>query len=1276
MPADDLPFAPLEDSFEILGDEIENARSEILPARDRRSGRRVAIQRLRREASHDALAIANFHSDALRARDLVHPAIVRVLDVARDAEAPYCVIEWPEYGTLAHRLEDGPLHEREVYRIARTVAEALDFAHRKHILHGHVRPSCIVFSEDGSVRLSGFGGSEIGALPGPVVRPDPYEMGDELIEKKGFDPSPDIFAFGGVLYHMLTGEPPFSVALALVPPAFRELLKGCIALKRSERLKSFQEVLTAMRAAHPGGDITIAESVIGDAVRSDEPSAGLDLSSDLSAPGVASSSGSRGKTEAPSNARTSSGSGSPGVSSGSTSKAAGGGRSLSFPFRAADELYEIVGEPMMGGMGSVHKAVERSTGRYVAIKRIHVQNQLDPGVIQRFHREALSIAKLSHPHILQLLQPARDDDGDYLVLEWAAGGSLMDKVKAQGRLSVDEVRAVARKIGGALAYAHSKGVVHRDIKPHNILLTEGNEPKLADFGLVRAVGEHSVSSTRGAAGTLLYMAPEQWVDAHAADARSDIFSLGKTIYHLLTGVKPVTIDREKVPPELRAVVMRCVEEEPKKRYQTVDELLAEIEPTTIIQSDSRLARVLVVVLCLLLSAIGAGWWKRDDLLKRFASKVDAEVTSSSTSNESKSGASDLEALVESFAREVNDRRDRLDALAQRRIALDARFADFTGLLHAAERSRIDSLRAGLSGLQAAIDETRKVVAGVRNIDGVRDLDPKIGELEESFAIIDRATSSSEGLFLARREAEARIAAVEVPLARAGESAETTTIDALRARITAAGARLEELQSALPSQGEEELPRYEAVTRDADAIATELRDAVLASIQNDVSFEGAALDRRLEVLGALDHPADAIERLRTEQREREAAATSEQRALERSFAAIESKVAKVEAIDRVDDSIRRGLDDARGALAVAGAAVEARRVRDAKDAIAAGNAALESTQSALVGELVRAIEAGAMGVDLQVAETRLFVLREIAPEHPRLRAFERRVSFAARAPAGCTPLVSRRGTSGFAKVVRHDKSGIVFVLIEAGEFQPLQKGSATVRISKPFYIARSETTVGQYRRFVDARPHEFFEKDDDYPVHNPWGNSGGDYGDEHPVVNVRPRQAARFCAWAGDGIRLPTEAEWEYAARGGAGAYWWGSDASDVRGRENVFGPTTKSAYLGIVYDAFDFEDGSAYLAPVGTFGRFGTNPNLLVDVVGNVAEWCLDAYSPTPFVSDSPLVDPRVDVPDGADLAEHVLRGGSWKSNPIDTHCGARDHASSNVSNDSTGFRVVLDLRK
>ncbi|MFH0943719.1 MAG: protein kinase, partial [Planctomycetota bacterium] len=196
--------------------------------------------------------------------------------------------------------------------------------------------------------------------------------------------------------------------------------------------------------------------------------------------------------------------------------------------------------------------------------------------LARFFREAQSIANLSHPHILQLLQPARDAQGDYLVLEWAAGGSLRERLNKMGGLPAAEVRDIAFKIGGALAYAHTKGVIHRDIKPHNILLTETGEPKLADFGLARSVGDATLSSSRGGAGSPLYMPPEQYDSSRQTDARSDIYSLGKTLYQLLTNRSPATPQMNLLPRAFRKPLAHCMEDDPADRPASIGTFLEEL----------------------------------------------------------------------------------------------------------------------------------------------------------------------------------------------------------------------------------------------------------------------------------------------------------------------------------------------------------------------------------------------------------------------------------------------------------------------------------------------------------------------------------------------------------------------------------------------------------------------------------------------------------------------------------------------------------------------------
>jgi eukaryotic-like serine/threonine-protein kinase len=188
------------------------------------------------------------------------------------------------------------------------------------------------------------------------------------------------------------------------------------------------------------------------------------------------------------------------------------------------------------------------------------------------------------------------------VLEWADGGSLKDRLNQLGKLPVAEVIDVARRIGSAIGYAHQKGVIHRDIKPHNILLTEDGTPKLADFGLARGTGDMTITRSTGGAGTPVYMAPEQWISARDADGRSDLCSFGKVLYHLATGEAPVKIVPSKIPLELRSTVLTLVKDRREDRFQSTEQMLAHLERSIRRVRLGRRAVVTIVILVILFVA--------------------------------------------------------------------------------------------------------------------------------------------------------------------------------------------------------------------------------------------------------------------------------------------------------------------------------------------------------------------------------------------------------------------------------------------------------------------------------------------------------------------------------------------------------------------------------------------------------------------------------------------------------------------------------------------------
>jgi serine/threonine protein kinase len=249
-----------------------------------------------------------------------------------------------------------------------------------------------------------------------------------------------------------------------------------------------------------------------------------------------------------------------------------------------------------GGMGEVFRACNRLTGQMVALKVIREGNAADSESGTRFLREIRAAAALAHPNIVRAHHADQDGSTLYLVMEYVDGQDLQKLVKQRGPLSVGEACAYIRQAALGLQHAHDRGLVHRDIKPSNLLRAVNGEVKVLDLGLARAVtaapGAQGLTQTGTVLGTPDYLAPEQALDASAADARADIYSLGCTLYFLLTGrppfvegtlaqkllahqqVEPPAVEtlRPDVPPEVAAALRRMMAKRPADRYQTAAEV--------------------------------------------------------------------------------------------------------------------------------------------------------------------------------------------------------------------------------------------------------------------------------------------------------------------------------------------------------------------------------------------------------------------------------------------------------------------------------------------------------------------------------------------------------------------------------------------------------------------------------------------------------------------------------------------------------------------------------
>jgi serine/threonine protein kinase len=242
----------------------------------------------------------------------------------------------------------------------------------------------------------------------------------------------------------------------------------------------------------------------------------------------------------------------------------------------ADGKYRIIDRIGKGGMGVVYHARDVHLDRDVAIKRIISDEIGDELGLQRFMREARAIARLSHPNIVSIYTLDRDEAGPFIVMEHIRGKDAATLVAETGAIDTDKALGIIQGVGEALAFAHRNGIYHRDVKPSNILIDEEGTPKLLDFGLAKMGRDAQLSQTGMGMGTLTYVAPEQLDDASSIDQRADIYSLAKTLYHLLTGERPDAPDLERLTDDIRVPLRKAMQAKPERRHFAVKEFLDEL----------------------------------------------------------------------------------------------------------------------------------------------------------------------------------------------------------------------------------------------------------------------------------------------------------------------------------------------------------------------------------------------------------------------------------------------------------------------------------------------------------------------------------------------------------------------------------------------------------------------------------------------------------------------------------------------------------------------------
>jgi hypothetical protein len=257
------------------------------------------------------------------------------------------------------------------------------------------------------------------------------------------------------------------------------------------------------------------------------------------------------------------------------------------------ERYDLRQTIGIGGMARVYLAHDRRLNRDVAAKILDPTLASDPLFVERFRREAQAAAALNHPNVVAIYDTGTTDDSYFIVMEYVPGPNLKEAIRERGALPEAEALTIGAQVAAALGAAHSRGLIHRDIKPHNVLLHPDGAAKVTDFGIARAAGASQLTSTQTVMGTAHYLSPEQALH-QPLDGRSDLYSLGIVLYEALTGQVPFSGDslvavammqvhepppplrtiRPEIAPATEAVVMKALAKDPAQRYQSAAEMRA------------------------------------------------------------------------------------------------------------------------------------------------------------------------------------------------------------------------------------------------------------------------------------------------------------------------------------------------------------------------------------------------------------------------------------------------------------------------------------------------------------------------------------------------------------------------------------------------------------------------------------------------------------------------------------------------------------------------------
>ncbi len=556
------PGTVLTGRYEILARLGQGGMGTVYRVQDHELDRVIALKTIRPDLASNTVALRRLKQETLLARQIAHRNVIRVFDLGVAQGLRFITMEYVEGRDLKSIIE---LHRKlpldEVVQILSQICEGLEAAHSEGVVHRDLKPQNVLVSAGNRVRIVDFGLArsfeDSGITHTGMILGTPTYMSPEQALGKQGDARSDIFSLGVIGFELLTGQLPFpsqTLSESLIgrtrgkarpietvdpelPGWLCRIVMRCLERDPSDRYRNAQDIVNEL------------------AVR--DVCAYPPLPTGTLAPGT-----------------------------------------------MVGSRYRIEAEAGEGGMGKVYRAVDLDLHRTVALKVVRPELASSQATLDQLKHEISIASQISHKNVLRVHDLGEASGLRYISMAWAEGEHLGNLLRRAAPLPEDQIIQLATQICEGLEAAHEQGVSHRDLKPSNILLTAGGNPCIADFGLahnLRQTAAPKSSRVEGSlgessSGTPRYMSPEQ-IDGVCIDHRTDIYSLGLILYEMATGRIPFNDDSamqtmaerltEKpaspklsnpaLSEKLTSVILRCLEQDPNRRYSSVRELLSDLQ---------------------------------------------------------------------------------------------------------------------------------------------------------------------------------------------------------------------------------------------------------------------------------------------------------------------------------------------------------------------------------------------------------------------------------------------------------------------------------------------------------------------------------------------------------------------------------------------------------------------------------------------------------------------------------------------------------------------------